>query len=270
MSATTLRERADELRELIMEMALASGECHVASSLSIADLLVVLYLDVMADPTGRPDGSAGDRFLLSKGHAATALYGALGLAGILPRERLAAEYCSDGGALPGHPERGVPGIAMSSGSLGHGPGVAIGYALADRIDGDARRTFCLVGDGELDEGSVWEAIALAGHLGLAALTLIVDANGLQGLGTTRDVLDLAPLAPKLESFGWDVRSTDGHDHDAIRAALAPGDRPACVIARTVKGAGVDLLQDGFRAHYRSFRPQDRELVAASLARGRAA
>ena len=269
MSAA-LRERSAELRRLIMEMALASGECHVASALSIADLLAVLYLDVMRDPAGRADGSPGDRLLLSKGHAATALYAALGLAGVLDPDRLAAEYCSDGGALAGHPERGVPGVAMSSGSLGHGPAIALGYALADRLDGDRRRTFCVVGDGELDEGSVWEAIALAGHLRLDALALVVDANGLQGLGTTHDVLDLAPLPPKLESFGWLVRTVDGHDHEALQAALAPAERPLCVVAHTVKGAGVDLLQDGFRAHYRSFRPEDRERVYASLARGRAA
>lgn len=267
MSATA--ERAHELRELIVEMALRSGECHVASSLSIAELLSVLYFDVMRDPAGRPDGSAGDRFLLSKGHASSALYGVLALAGVLDRETVLDGYCSDGGVLAGHPERGVPGVEMSSGSLGHGPAVALGYALADRIDGDDRRTFCLLGDGELDEGSVWESLALGGHLGLDGLTLIVDANGLQGLGATRDVLDLEPLAPKLESFAWIVREVDGHDPVQLRAALARADGPTCVVARTVKGRGLDLLEDGgFRAHYRSFRPHERELVLAALAQGR--
>jgi len=264
---TGLRERAHELRELILEMALRSGECHVASSLSIADILVVLYLDVLRDPAGRPDGSPGDRFLLSKGHASSALYGALALAGVLDRDEVLDGYCADGG-LAGHPELGVPGVSMSGGSLGHGPSIALGYALADRIDGDDRRTFCLVGDGELDEGSVWESIALGAHLGLDALTLIVDANGLQGLGATDEVLRLGPLAPKLAAFGWDVREVDGHDAAALRRALERGERPTCVVAWTVKGSGVDLLQEGFRSHYRSFRPHERDLVYASLERGR--
>jgi transketolase len=258
-----LREHSHSLRELALEMALRSGECHIASAFSCAEILTVLYRRVLREPHG-------DRFLLSKGHAASALYAALVLEGVLPEEETLAGYCQDGG-LAGHPERGVPGVAMTGGSLGQGPSIAVGYALADRADAADRRTFCLVGDGELNEGAVWEAIALAGHLGLANLTLIVDANGRQGLGETVDVLDLDAIDRKVAAFGWEARVVgDGHDHEALHAALAPAGRPLCVVARTQKGRGLDLLEQSFEGHYRSFRPHERELAFAALARGRAA
>ena len=150
---------------------------------------------------------------------------------------------------------------MTGGSLGHGPAIAVGCALAER----ERRTFCLVGDGEMNEGSVWEALALGGHLRLGNLPLIVDANGLQGLGTTADVLDLEPLVPKLEAFGWKVRECDGHDHDALRAALRPcATQPTAVVARTAKGHGVAFMENELMWHYRSLRPQDRERAFEAL------
>ena len=155
---------------------------------------------------------------------------------------------------------------MTGGSLGHGPAIAVGCALADRQDRSGRRTFCLVGDGELNEGSVWEAVALAGHLALADLTLVVDANGLQGLGTTADVLDLEPLAPKLEAFGWRAEIVDGHDHDALRAALRRrGGLPSAVLARTTKGHGISFMEGQLMWHYRSLKAADRERVLAELA-----
>jgi transketolase len=254
--------RADDARRVVIESALASGSCHIGSSLSVVDLLAVLYTDVL--PAG------GHRFLLSKGHAASALYAALAQAGMLDSAAVVAGYCSDGGRFAGHPERGVPGVEMTGGSLGHGPAIAIGCALADRHAAAGRRTFCLVGDGELNEGSVWEAIALGGHLGLANLTLIVDANGLQGLGTTADVLDLEPLVPKFEAFGWTTRVVAGHDHDALAAALGdPADGPCAVIARTTKGHGVGFMENELMWHYRPLREADRERVLAEL-EGRAA
>ncbi len=264
-------ERAHEIRRLVVEMALAAGTCHIGSALSIADILAVLYGGVLRDPHGRGDGSAGDRFLLSKGHAASALYAALATVGILDPHDVVAGYSQDGGAYAGHPERTTPGVTVSSGSLGHGPAIALGLALADRDDRSGRRTYCLVGDGELDEGSVWEAVALAGHLALPDLVLIVDANGWQGLGAVADVCDLEPLDVKLAAFRWDVTTVDGHDLDAIRAALEePTPRPRCVIARTVKGSGLDFMEDRFMSHYRSLKPEDRARALDALARWRAA
>ena len=265
MSALSVK-RARAARRLVLEAAIRAGTCHIGSSLSIVDVLAVLYADVL------PAGSDEDhRFLLSKGHAASALYATLAGAGVLDPAEVVAGYCADGGLLAGHPERGVAGVEMTGGSLGHGPAIAIGCALADRHAGTARRTFCLVGDGELNEGSIWEAIALGGHLALHNLTLIVDANGLQGLGPTADVLDLDPLAAKLEAFGWQAREVPGHDHDALASALdRPADGPCAVIARTVKGKGVDFMEDELMWHYKPLREADRERVMAELDRRAAA
>ena len=251
------RQRAEAARRLVIEAALAARTCHIGSSLSIVDVLAVLYSDVL--------GNGGHRFLLSKGHAASALYATLACAGTLDPEEVLRGYCADGGRFAGHPERGVPGVEMTGGSLGHGPAIAVGTALADRHDGTGRRTFCLVGDGELNEGSVWEAIALGGHLKLVNLTLIVDANGLQGLGTTAQVTDLEPLAPKLAAFGWEPCEVDGHDHCELLGALRePGSRPRAVIARTIKGHGVSFMENELMWHYRSLVEADRERVVAEL------
>jgi transketolase len=264
MTGTT-QEQAERLREVILEMALRARSCHIGSSLSIADILAVLYFDVLRREA-RPD-----RFMLSKGHAASALYAVLALAGDLDLDEVVHRYCADGGRLGGHPERSVPGVEITAGSLGHGPALAVGAALADRLDGLDRRTFCLVGDGELNEGSVWEAAALAAQLRLGAVTLIVDANGLQGLGAVSEIVALEPLADRFANLGWWVADVPGHDHGALTAALRePRTRPGCVIARTVKGYGVDFMEDDFRWHYRSLRPGDREHVFAALHRTRRA
>jgi transketolase len=254
---------ARETRRLVVEAAIIARTCHIGSSLSIVDILAVLYADVLAREPEEP----ADRFLLSKGHAASALYGTLATVGVLSREELLVGYCSDGGWLAGHPERGVPGVEMTGGSLGHGPAIAVGVALAERHTG-GRRTYCLVGDGETDEGSVWEALALAGQLGLDGLTVIVDANGLQGLGACSEVLARHPLRPKLEAFGFAVEEVDGHDHAALAAAFAlPADgRPKAVIARTIKGYGVSSMEGNVMSHYRTLRDEDRELVLAELER----
>jgi transketolase len=256
---------AQDARRIVLEAALAAGTCHIGSALSIVDLLAVLHTDVL------PGGD--HRLLLSKGHAAAALYASLATTGVLDADAVVAGYCSDGGAFAGHPERGVPGVAMTGGSLGHGPAIAVGTALADRHAANGRRTYCVVGDGELNEGSVWEAVALGGHLKLDNLTLVVDANGLQGLGTTADVLDLEPLLPKLEAFGWEARACDGHDHEALRTAFttpASDRRPVAVVARTTKGHGVSFMENELMWHYKSLKPEDRPRIEAELAATRAA
>lgn len=261
MTADELLHEAHEARRLVLEAALASGSCHIGSSLSIVDVLTVLYRQVLAP---------GDAFLLSKGHAASGFYAVLARAGILDADEVVAGYCRDGGAYAGHPERGVPGVEITGGSLGHGLSIALGRALAARHDGSGARVVCLLGDGELNEGSVWEALALAGHLGLPNLTAIVDANGLQGLGRVSDVLHLEPLGEKLAAFGWEVRECDGHDHSALGRALAPASRPLALVARTVKGYGVSFMEDELMWHYRSLKPADRDRVLADLDRMRQA
>ncbi len=254
---------ARQTRRLVVEAAIRARTCHIGSSLSIVDILAVLYADVLAREPDLP----AHRFLLSKGHGASALYGTLATVGILSPEDMLLGYCSDDGELAGHPERGVPGVEMTGGSLGHGPAIAVGIALAERRIG-GRRTYCLVGDGELDEGSVWEALALAGQLGLDGLTVIVDANGLQGLGQCSEVLARHPLGPKLEAFGFAVDDVDGHDHRALAAAFAlpAGERPKAVVARTIKGYGVSSMEGDVMSHYRTLRDDDRERVLAELER----
>jgi transketolase len=257
-TSAELRREADAARRIVLEAALAAGTCHIGSSLSIVDILTVLYQRAL-----RAD--AGDRFLLSKGHAASALYAVLARAGILDEAEVIAGYCRDGGTYAGHPERHVPGVELTAGSLGHGVAVALGRALADRADGSDSRTFCLVGDGELDEGSVWEAVALAGHLAPPGLRLIVDANGFQGLGRVGAVLSLEPLGEKFRAFGWVTSEVDGHNHAALACALAaPARRPVAIVARTVKGYGVPALEGEFMSHYRSFRPHERDVLFAGL------
>jgi transketolase len=259
-------QRAETARRLVIEAALQARTCHIGSALSIVDVLAVLHADVL------PSGPApGHRFLLSKGHAASALWATLAAAGRIDPDDFVTGYCADGGAYAGHPERGVAGVEMTGGSLGHGPAIAVGLALADRHAATGRRTFCLVGDGELNEGSVWEALALAGHLRLGGLTVIVDANGLQGLGRTEDVVDLEPLLPKLEAFGFEAVAVGGHDHAALAPALdVAGERPRAIVARTTKGHSVDFMEDELMWHYRSLKPEDRDRVMAALDRGVAA
>ena len=255
-------ERAFEARKLVIEAAAASKTSHIGSSMSIVDVLAVLHTDIL------PKG--GHHFLLSKGHAAGALYATLVTVGILDRDEFLQGYCGDGGVFPGHPERGLPGVEMTGGSLGHGPAIAVGVALAERHEGSGRRTYCVVGDGEMNEGSVWEAVGLAGHLGLGNLTLIVDANGFQALGRTQDVLDMGSLADKFSAFGWNAVDVDGHDHDALRRELpTSGERPRALVAHTVKGKGIDFMEDELMWHYRSLKEGEREAALAALEAGAA-
>jgi transketolase len=253
---------ASEARRTVVEAAIRAKTCHIGSALSIVDVLAVLYADVVP----ASEGEAEARLLLSKGHAAAALYATLAGVGILAPTEVLEGYCSDGGRFHGHPERGLPGVEMTAGSLGHGPAIAVGMALAEGPEG--RPTYCLVGDGEMNEGSVWEAVALAGHLRLGRLTLIVDANGLQGLGRTCEIIDLDPLAPKLAAFGFDVVDVDGHDHDQLGHALARrrADGPRAVIARTTKAYGIGAWEGDVMSHYRTLREEDREAVLTGLDR----
>jgi transketolase len=259
---TTL-ERAYDIRELSLELALRAGTCHIGSALGIADILAVAYFGAMG-----PD----DTFILSKAHAGSALMATLALRGTVDREQLLREYCQDGGAFGGHAERGVPGVEISGGSLGHGLSIAAGRTLADRLDGRRRTTFCLMGDGETDEGSVSEAAALAGRLRLDRLVAIVDANGHQGLETEPTPARWERFEARFAAAGWEVAQIDGHDHAALRAALSasPAGRPRLVVAHTIKGRGVSFMEGRFDSHYKSVRPHDRERIMAALQEGRIA
>jgi len=264
----TLEERARRIRRHVVAMAATPQGCHAGGSLSCADILAVLYFDVLRVRPEEPDWPDRDHFVLSKGHAGAALYAALAERGFLPVEELAT-YARTGGRLAGHPLRALPGVELPTGSLGHGLALGLGLALADRLDGRSARTFVLMGDGELQEGSVWEALIPAAHQRLDNLVAIVDRNGWQITGPTEEVAALEPLVERFAAFGWTAREVDGHDVEALRAALreaptAPG-RPTAIVARTVKGRGVPFLEGRKRGHYVRLSPDLERRAAASLA-----
>lgn len=259
-------EFASSARAAAVRMVHRAKASHIGGALSMADILAVLYgpggrLKVRA---GEPDWKQRDRFILSKGHACTGLYSTLALAGFFPMVDLES-YALDGSRLMSHASHKVPGVELSTGSLGHGLPVGCGLAYGARIQGQDWRTVVLLSDGEMDEGSNWEALLFAAHHRLDNLWAIVDANRIQSLGMTEEVMRLEPLAAKFDSFGWSVRDIDGHDHAALRAALdlerppEPG-KPTVVIARTVKGKGVSFMEDKLAWHYSS--PSDEQLEAA--------
>jgi transketolase len=258
------RELARRIRRHAVRMTASGKSSHVGSNLSMADLVAVLYAAVLrVDPT-RPRWPERDRFVLSKGHASAGLYAALAECGFFPTGWLDS-HCQNGSHLSGHvTTKGIPGVELATGSLGHGLPVAAGMALAAKRDGRRHRVFVLLSDGECDEGSNWEAILFAAHHGFDNLVAIVDYNKLQSLRPVAETLGLEPFADKWRSFGWAVTELDGHDHDAIlttltRLPLAAG-RPSCVIAHTVKGRGVSFMENSVLWHYRS--PQGPELAAA--------
>lgn len=237
---------------------------HIASILSMADILAVLYGEVLRYKPEEPKWSGRDRFILSKGHAGAGVYAALAESGFFPVEKLKTHY-QDGSDLSGHvSHKGISGVEFSTGSLGHGLPVAAGMALASKIDCENHRTFVLLGDGECAEGSNWEAILFAAHHKLDNLVAIIDRNMLQSIYSTEDTLALEPLAGKWKAFGWNVIEVDGHDHqeilNALKAQSTVKNKPLCVIASTVKGKNVSFMENNILWHYRS--PQGAEYEAA--------
>jgi transketolase len=246
---------AAAIRLRSLEMTCRGNASHIGSGLSIADLLAVLYSGVLRiDPTD-PDRPDRDRLLVSKGHAAAAVYAVLGLRGFFPETWL-DRYHQDGQPLGGHvTAQGIPGVEHSTGSLGHGLPVGLGMALASQRFGPPYRVFVILSDGECDEGSVWEAALLAAHHGVDRLVVIVDFNKLQSLDTVERTVRLEPLAEKWRAFGWETVEVDGHDHGTLTkvlsaAPLRPG-RPTCLVAHTIKGKGVPEMENRIEWHYRS-------------------
>ena len=257
-------DRARRIRRASLRMVHLARMGHPGGDLSCADILAVLYFHVLRLRPDAPRDPDRDRFVLSKGHASAALYAVLAERGFFPAEDLDT-YMRPLSQLNGHPDRNkVPGVEANTGPLGHGLPIAVGMAAAAKLDGAAWRTFVLTGDGELQEGSNWEAIMTASQWRLDNLTAIVDRNRLQqGDGTERTVA-LEPLAERWRAFGWSVVDVDGHDAEALidvfdNLPAAPG-RPTCIIARTNKGRGVSFIEDRVEWHHRV--PTDDELAAA--------
>jgi transketolase len=250
-AGTSLEELARRVRATSLAMSHRAGVGHPGSDLSAADILVALYGAVLQNGAERIDDPDRDRFVLSKGHAACALYATLAEWGYFGRDELDT-FAAPGSRLPGHPTRSIPGVEANTGALGHGLSFGVGAALAARLDGSARRTFVLTGDGELQEGANWEAAMAAAHFGLDRLTVIVDRNLLQQGAATEETMQLEPLAAKWTAFGWTVKEVDGHNIPELVATLravpfADGS-PNCVIARTHKGRGVSFMEDRVAWH----------------------
>lgn len=245
-SVTELKETARQIRQDIVEMIAAAASGHPGGSLSAADIMTVLYFDHMQVNPSEPQWAERDRFVLSKGHAAPVLYATLARRGFLDPAILNT-LRQTGSKLQGHPDmRKVPGVDMSTGSLGQGISAAVGMALALRLDGKASRVFALLGDGELNEGIVWEAAMAAGHYKLSNLVAILDYNGLQIDGTNDEVMRISPVDAKWKSFGWHVIKADGHDIPSIQEALKEADAaagPVLIIAKTVKGKGISFMEN---------------------------
>jgi transketolase len=254
---SALDERVNRIRAMslavrrdIVEMIHEAGSGHPGGSLSCVEILVSLYFDAMRIRSADPFWELRDRFILSKGHAAPALYAVLAERGFFPRADL-LRFSANGSRLQKHIDmRQVPGTELSTGSLGQGLSVAVGMCLADRIDSRDRRVFVLLGDGECQEGQVWEAAMAAGHFGTGRLTAFLDYNKCQVDGYVKDICDVAPIEEKWRGFRWDVTRIDGHDPAAILAALeAPaGSRPRMIVADTVKGKGISFMENKVEWH----------------------
>ena len=260
---TDTKQFAAAIRAHIVQMVHRVNASHVGGGLSMADLLAVLYGEVLKVEPSAPQFAERDRFILSKGHTCAALYATLALKGFFPVEDL-QQFGQDGSRLMTHISHKVPGVEFSTGSLGHGLGFACGKALAAKREKKDWRVFAMLSDGELDEGSNWEAILFAPHHKLDNLVAIVDYNKIQSLGDVKDVLDLHPLAEKFRAFNWAVKEIDGHNHDEISAALKTlpftTGKPSCLIAHTVKGKGVDYMENKLLWHYRT--PNAEQVQAA--------
>ena len=258
---------AKQMRLDVLEMTSRSGASHVGSAFSVVDILAVLYgAPILRFQPDAPRWVERDRFILSKGHAGSAVYSALARSGFFPVSVLESHY-QDGSLLSGHvSHKGVPGVELSTGSLGHGLGVGAGMALALKDAPGSPRVFVVLSDGECDEGSTWEAALFAGHHGLDRLFAIVDYNKIQSLAPVAETLALEPFADKWRAFGWEVREVDGHDHEQLRQVFPPSTtgRPVVVLAHTVKGKGVSFMEHSVLWHYRAPRGEEYERARREL------
>ena len=250
-----LDRRSRDLRRLVVRGLAGGGRGHLGSALSAVEILRVLYDDILHVDPARPDWPDRDRCILSKGHGCLALYAVLADKGFFPAEEL-DRFCRFDGILGGHPEANkIPGVEASTGALGHGPSIGVGLALAARLAGRNSRVFVITGDGEINEGSVWEAAMAAGKHGLGNYTVIVDYNKHQSYASTATVQDLEPLRDKWTSFGFTVRDVDGHSVEALRRAFVDlpfvPDKPNAVICHTIKGRGVGYAENNLAYHHKS-------------------
>ena len=266
-----LPQFAQQIRVAALRMISRANAAHVGTVFSCAELLACLYGRILRVRPEQPAWPGRDRFVMSKGHGSAGLYAALALRGFFPRGRL-DEFSVDGGSLYGHvTHRGVPGVDVSTGALGHGLALAVGFAAGAMRQAAPWRVYALLSDGECDEGSTWEAALLAHAWKQSNLTAVIDYNKIQSLGRVDDVVPLEPFAEKWKAFGWDTREVDGHDIPALLDVLdperwVPTDRPRCIIAHTIKGKGVSFMEDALLWHYRTPKGEEYERALAELER----
>jgi transketolase len=254
---------AKKARIHALQMVYKAKASHIASALSIIDILAVLYEGVLDIFPSEPENSNRDRFILSKGHACVGVYAVLAECGFFDKEMLAT-YGGDGSILMNHISHKVPGVEYSTGSLGHGLPFGVGKAFAAKKEGADWRTYVLMSDGEMQEGSNWEALMFAAHHKLDNIVAIIDYNNLQSLTTVDETLSIQPLNKKLNSFGWHVMEVDGHNHDALRKCFEKAklikNQPTIIIAKTIKGKGVSYMENRVEWHYKY--PSEDELRVA--------
>lgn len=257
----------NQIRQIILEQSKRANVGHIGSALSIADIVAALYDSVLN--ISQPDDPDRDRFILSKGHAALAVYAALSLKGWLAEDQIET-YCGNESFLGVHPEHQLKGIDFSTGSLGQGLSIAAGAALAARLKKSDRRVFTLMSDAECNEGSVWEAVMFAAHHRLSNLIAILDLNGQQALGYTEQVISLSPMADRWRAFGWDVHEVDGHDTESLAATIAGLDTrqgpPHILIARTTFGKGVSYMESQIKWHYLPMNDQQYQQALMEIGR----
>jgi transketolase len=260
-----LAATATRIRRSVIEMIGQSRMGHVGGDFSVADILTTLFFGVLRVDPAAPQAPLRDRFILSKGHCSAALYATLAHRGFLALDQLAT-FMKPLSALNGHPNRKVAGVEANTGPLGHGLPIGVGCAIAAKLAGASWGAYVVLGDGELQEGSNWEAAMCAGHRGLDNLVAVVDRNRLQQGARTEETNRLEPLADKWRAFGWDVVECDGHDHAALYEAFTtphPG-RPRCVIANTIKGKGVSFMEDRVEWHHKVPSPEQQALALKEL------
>lgn len=259
---------ARRLRRTVLDMAWAGSSAHIGCAMSIIELLAVLYRDFLRYPGNDPRAPGRDFLVLSKGHGVMAQYACLHELGWLARRAL-DEYFSDGSLLSGLSDSRVTGLEVTSGSLGHGFSVGVGLALGARLRATDQKVYTVVGDGELNEGAIWEGAMVCAHHRLDNFMVLVDQNGFQAMGSTAEVLDLGDTAAKFSSFGFDARVVDGHDEAALGATVAElwangSGRPKAIVARTVKGKGVPFMENDNRWHYTRMDAEAYRLACAAV------
>ena len=258
-------ELSRKIRIHVLDMVNNAQSSHVGASYSIVEILVILYSKILKINPRNPNEKTRDKFILSKAHGSCALYAILAESSFFPLELL-KKYYIDGGILPGHLDKeSAPGIEHSMGSLGHGLPFGVGLAYANKIDQNEGQIYVLVGDGECNEGTIWESAMFAGHHKLNNLTVIVDYNKIQSFGRVDEIMNLEPFGQKWTSFNWEVHEIDGHDFEQLIAAFeAKSTKPKVIIANTIKGKGVSFMENKLEWHYKSPNPEQYESALKEL------